>query len=241
MDPIRAMIVDDEPLARSDLCRMLEPHIEIRIVDQCGSGSEALAAIRRHAPDLVFLDVQMPELDGFDVLEQLGRQAPSAVVFVTAYDKYALRAFEAGALDYLMKPFDDARFERTLARAIERIEIGRAAPSRMERIVIKNGKEVTFVRVRDIDWIESADFYACIHVDSSTHVLRRSLSELEADLSSAGFVRIHRSTIVNMSRVQRLVTNDGGEYEIELGDRTRLKLSRRYRQKVLEALGVAKI
>src|SRR5262249_5752812 len=174
---IRALIVDDEPLARSNLAVLLRSDPEIEIVGECGSGVEALTAIRTANPDLVFLDVQMPECDGFDVLEMLGNDLPPAVVFVTAYDQYALRAFEAGALDYLLKPFDNARFDRALARAKKRIA-GKVAPS-IERIAVKSVGQVSFLKMSEIDWIEAADYYSCLHVGPRSHLLRRSMTDLE--------------------------------------------------------------
>ena len=233
---VLTLIVDDEPLARSDLMRMLAPYSQVEIIGQCGSGDEAVAAIRKLAPDLVFLDVQMPEGDGFEVLERLGSRLPPLVVFVTAHDAYALRAFDAGALDYLLKPFDAARFRRTLSRVINRVAAIRAVPAKYDRLVIKSAADVVFVQIEHIDWIESADYYACLHVRAATHVLRRSLSELEEDLHPAGFARIHRSTIVNLARVKRLAPNADGDHELELHDGTRLRLSRRYRRAVLERL-----
>src|SRR5271156_4557832 len=180
---IRAMIVDDEALARSNVVLSLRPHPEIEIVSECASGMEALTGIRHGRPDLVFLDVEMPECDGFDVLEMLGGDLPPAVIFVTAFDEYALRAFEAGGLDYLLKPFDDARFGRALNRAKEKLAHylpprGRGAG----RIVVKSQGQVLFLNVADIDWVEAAGYYACLHVGRETHILRRSLSELEEDL-----------------------------------------------------------
>ena len=235
---IRTLVVDDEPLARNDLLNMLSAYAQIDIVGQCGSGREALMAIRKLAPELVFLDVQMPECDGFEVLERLGARLPPVVVFVTAYDTYALRAFDVGALDYLLKPFDGARFQRMLSRVIERFGATRAAPPPSDRIIIKGADEVIFQRVADIDWIESADYYTCLHVGAVTRILRRSLSELEAELHVAGFARIHRSTVVNLARVKRLALNSAGEHVVELNDGTLLKLSRRYRRMVLERLRV---
>jgi len=237
--PIHTLVVDDEPLARADLCRLLEPHAPIAIVGQCASGIEALDAIRTLKPDLVFLDVQMPECDRFDVLEQLGSVSTPAIVFVTAYDQYAVRAFEAGALDYLLKPFDEARFGRTLARAIERVAAMRVTPSPVNaHIVVRSIGEIAFVRAADIDWIEAADYYACLHVGTTTHILRRTLSELENELLASGFARTHRSTIVNLARVARLSVGVDGEHDVELHDGTRLKLSRRYRRALFEHLGL---
>lgn len=239
MTPIRTLVVDDEPLARADLCRLLAAHASIALLGQCSSGTEALAAIREQHPDLVFLDVQMPGCDGFDVLERLGSALPPVIVFVTAYDRYALRAFEAGALDYLLKPFDETRFARALARAIERVEALRAAPtSANPTIAIRSVGEVVFVRIADIDWIEAADYYTCLHVGATTHILRRSLAELADELFACGFARTHRSTIVNLTRVTRLTLGADGEHEVELRDGTRVKLSRRYRRALFAHLGL---
>lgn len=227
---IRTLVVDDEPLARSNITVLLRLDPEIEIVGECGSGTEALAEIRSRKPDLVFLDVQMPECDGFDVAEQLGKDLPPAVVFVTAYDQFALRAFEAGALDYLLKPFDNARFDRALGRAKERITQSREFPAKTDRLVVKSTGQVAFIRIPDIDWIEAADYYASLHVGTKTHLLRRRMSELERDLDPSTFCRIHRSSIVNLNRVQGLETNEDGEYEVVLENGIRLRLSRRYRK-----------
>jgi two-component system LytT family response regulator len=235
-DKITAIVVDDEPLARSNLTVLLRRHPEIEIVAECGSGVEAPELIRRAKPNLLFLDVQMPECDGFDVLELLGRDVPPAIVFVTAYDRYALRAFEAGALDYLLKPFDDARFDLALSRAVERIALAKTKPTKSERLVIKNAGHVAFLNVSEIDWIEAADYYACLHVGPRTHMLRRSIAELEQDLDPARFCRIHRSTIVNLNRVRGLTLSTDGDYEVELEDKTRLRLSRSYRKQLQSRL-----
>lgn len=235
---IRALVVDDEPLARSNLIVLLKLDSEIEIVSECGSGMEAVAEIRSQKPDLVFLDVQMPECDGFDVLELLGSDLPPGVVFVTAYDQYALRAFEAGALDYLLKPFDNARFDRALGRAKDRIVQGKDLPRKMDRLAIKNVGQVSFLKISEIDWIEAADYYACLHVKARTHLLRRSLSELEQELDQALFCRIHRSTIVNLDRVQGLELSEDGEYDVRLDNGTRLRLSRRYRKQLQARMGV---
>jgi two-component system, LytTR family, response regulator len=239
---IRTLIVDDEPLARSNLSVLARRHPEIEIVGECDSGIEALNEIRSAKPDLVFLDVQMPECDGFDVLELLGGDLPPAVIFVTAYDQYALRAFEAGALDYLLKPFDDARFELAVSRAQQRIGVGQGQDHqrKLERLAIKSAGQVNFVKVSEIDWIEAADYYACLHVGSKSHLLRRSMAELEEDLDPTIFCRVHRSSIVNLERVRGLKLSEEGEYDVLLDNGARVRLSRRYR-KLLEArMGVRK-
>ncbi len=237
---IRALIVDDEPLARSNIAVLLRRHPDIEIAGECASGEEALGEIRVARPDLLFLDVQMPECDGFDVLEMLGGDLPPAVIFVTAYDQYALRAFEAGALDYLLKPFDNARFELALTRARQRIRsTGRGeSPRKVERIVVKSSGEVCFVKIADIDWIEAADYYACLHVGQRSHLLRRSLSELESELDPDVFCRVHRSSIVNLERVRSLKLHADGEYEILLENSARVRLSRRYRKQLEERIGI---
>jgi len=237
---IRALIVDDEPLARSNIAVLLRKDPQIEMIGECRSGVEALGEIRLARPDLLFLDVQMPECDGFDVLEMLGNDLPPAVIFVTAYDQYALRAFEAGALDYLLKPFDNPRFELALGRAKQRVQKanrGESARRNLERIVIKSAGEVCFVKTRDIDWIEAADYYACLHVGPRSHLLRRSLSDLEEDLDPNVFCRVHRSSIVNLERVRGLKLRPDGEYEVLLDDGSTVRLSRRYRKQLQERLG----
>ena len=239
---IRALIVDDEPLARSNLKVLLRGHSEVKILAECGSGMEGLAKIRELKPDLVFLDVQMPECDGFDVLELLGNDVPITIIFVTAYDQYALKAFEAGALDYLLKPFDNARFERALARAQERILLGRqsekAQPEKNRRLIIKSAGRVLFLKTEEVDWIEAADYYACLHVGTKSHLLRRTLTDLERDLEGSSFCRIHRSAIVNLERVRGLRIAEDGEHEVLLETGAALRLSRRYRKVLQERLGV---
>ena len=234
---IRTVIVDDEPLARSSLRVLLRKDPAVELVSECGSGIEALREIRGRKPDLVFLDVQMPECDGFDVLEQLGKDLPPALVFVTAYDQYALRAFEAGALDYLLKPFDNARFARVLERAKERIAL-KDAPRKIERLAIKNAGEMLFLKISEIDWIEAADYYVCLHAGATTHLLRRSMNEVEEELGTGAFCRIHRSAIVNLERVRRLEVSEEGGTDVVLGNGTRLRLSRRYKRQLQGRLGV---
>jgi len=232
---MRALIVDDEPLARSNISALLRRDPQITGIDECESGAAAVTQIRQNKPELLFLDVQMPECDGFDVLERLGGEVPAAVILVTAHDEYALRAFDAGALDYLLKPFDDARFERALTRAKEKIAAyGNRQHRTVDRLMIKDDGQILFLPVHEIDWIEAADYYACLHVGARTHVLRRTLSELESDLDSSRFCRSHRSVIVNLERVRAVESKNDGEYELLLKSGARLRLSRRFR-KNLEA------
>jgi two-component system LytT family response regulator len=226
--PIDALVVDDEALARRNLTLLLRPEPDIGSIRECASGAEAVQAIRSRKPDLVFLDVQMPECDGFDVLEMLGVDLPPAIVFVTAHDQYALRAFEAGALDYLLKPFDDARFTRTLVRAREKIAHHRShQPTR--RLVVRSTDRLLFIDVPDIDWVEAASYYACLHVGQATHAIRRTMAELEQDLGD-GFIRIHRSTIVNLDRVVGLELQSSGDHAVVLRSGDRLRSSLRYRK-----------
>jgi two-component system, LytTR family, response regulator len=235
--PIRALVVDDESWARRNLTVLLHRDPDIGAVVECESGMQAIEEIRRSKPDLVFLDVQMPGCGGFDVLELLGSDLPSTLIFVTAYDEYALRAFEAGALDYLLKPFDDARFHRALDRAKDKLaHYSPLQPQRIRRIVVKSRGEVLFLNVADIDWIEAVGYYACLHVGSDTHVLRRTLLELERDLDEDKFMRIHRSIIVNLDRIHGLELQNGGDYEVVLKSKVRLRLSRRFRKRLQDRM-----
>jgi two-component system LytT family response regulator len=232
MAGLRTLVVDDEALARRNLTVLLRRDPDIGSIVECESGPEAIRETKRSKPQLMFLDVQMPECGGFDVLEMLGGHMPPAVIFVTAFDTYALRAFEAGALDYLLKPFDDARFERALKRAKDRLLTSAPQTRRaLTRIAVKNRGQTLFLNVSEIDWIEAASYYACLHVGDATHIVRRTLQDLEQDLDEDRFIRIHRSIIVNRDRVGRLELQSGGEYEVALDSGVRLRLSRRYRKR----------
>jgi two-component system, LytTR family, response regulator len=236
---IRVLVVDDEPLARRNLTVLLRRDPDIGSIAECDSGLDAIREIRESKPDLVFLDVQMPECDGFDVIELLGSDRPSTIIFVTAFDEYALRAFEAGALDYLLKPFDDARFGRALYRAKDKLaHYAPLQPRPIERLMVKSRGQVVFLNVADIDWIEAADYYACLHVGSSTHIMRRTLLELEQDLGDGKFIRIHRSIIVNVDRIRGLELQSDGEYEVVLQSKVRLRLSRRFRKRLQDRMEV---
>lgn len=237
ISPITALVVDDESWARRNLTVLLGRDSDIGSVLECDSGLKAVEIIRTSKPELVFLDVQMPGCGGFDILELLGSDLPSTIIFVTAYDEYALRAFEAGALDYLLKPFDDARFNRALIRAKDKLahytpQRSQAAP----RLVVKSRGEVLFLNVADIDWIEAVGCYACLHVGNDTHILRRTLSELERDLGEETFIRIHRSIIVKLDRIHGLQLQNGGDYEVILKSKARLRLSRRFRKRLQDRL-----
>lgn len=236
MISVGTVVVDDEPLARVNIVSLLRTDPEISVLAECSSGADAVNAVRELRPSLLFLDVQMPGCDGFGVLESLGADVPPAIVFVTAYDQYALKAFEAEALDYLLKPYANERFFRVLARA--KASLARCPPGnrQFERIMIRSAGRVSFLAAEEIDWIEAADYYSSLHVGTKTHLLRRSMTELERDLDPNRFCRIHRSTIVNLSRVRDLRLDVGGEYEVVLSDQTRLKVSRGYREKLQAAL-----
>lgn len=233
---ISTVVVDDEPLARASIVSLLRTDPEIRVVGECGSGADASKLVRELRPSLMFLDVQMPGRDGFGVLEELGADVPPAVVFVTAYDQYALKAFEAEALDYLLKPYDNARFFRVLARAKALLAQRPAGRRGFERIMVRSAGRISFLRAEEIDWIEAADYYSSLHAGPKTHLLRRSMAELERDLKAERFCRIHRSTIVNLERIRDLCLDASGEYEVVLQDGTRLKVSRGYREKLQAAL-----
>lgn len=232
---LRALIIDDEPLARSNVALLLARDRAISVVGQCGSAEEALAILPAVRPDLVFLDVEMPECDGFQLLDRIGAAPPFAIVFVTAHHQFALRAFEVGALDYLLKPFDDQRFERVLERVKARLQ----APGETRRFIIKNGNTLDVVKFGDIDWVEASDYYTTLHAGGRAHMLRRSLSDLEGELAPHGFQRIHRSAIVNLERVRALELREDGEYEIVLAAGQRLRMSRRYRKTILDRLSPA--
>ncbi|HSH00467.1 MAG TPA: LytTR family DNA-binding domain-containing protein, partial [candidate division Zixibacteria bacterium] len=240
--PIRTLIVDDEPLARDGVRLLLETDSEIAIIGECANGDEAVEVITREAPDLVFLDIQMPGTDGFGVLRRLHGKHLPLIVFVTAFDQYAVDAFAAHALDYLLKPVDTERFVETLKRAKTRIQersVGELServrmlldqmpqPVQSEkseywtRITIRETERIYFVAVADIDYIAAADYYLNLHTGDKSHLLRMSMSAIEQKLDPERFVRIHRSTIVNVSRIKELVPHFRGEYHVILRDGTR--------------------
>ena len=249
---IRVLIVDDEPLARERIRDLLASANDVEIVGECENGKEAVDLIREKKPDLLFLDVQMPHLDGFGVVEEIGAEEMPTTIFVTAYDRHALRAFEVHALDYLLKPFDAERFGKALERA--RIRLGqkqgqmnpqleallsdvqtRSKP--LERIMIKTSGRIFFLRLEEIDYIEAAGNYVRLHVGKEDHLLRETMSSLESKLDPRKFLRIHRSTIVNIESVKELQPLFHGEYAVLLRDGTQLTLSRGYRDKLEEHFG----
>jgi two-component system LytT family response regulator len=251
--PIRVLVVDDEPLAREKIRGMAADDPDIRIVGECTNGAEAIEAIQTLRPDLILLDVQMPEVGGFAVLEALKDEGLPPVIFITAYDHYAVRAFEVHALDYLLKPFDRERFKAAIERAKRQIrrddgsrldarivallEQMREKPSYSERLVVKTGGRVFFLNTDEIDWIEAEGNYVNIHTNKKSYLLRETISSLEAQLDPKEFVRIHRSAIVRLDRIKELQPWSHGEYHVILNDGTQLTLSRSYREKLQAALG----
>ena len=255
-DPLlRVAIADDEPTARATLRLLLSHHPDIEVVAECADGAATVAAVRERRPQLLFLDVQMPEMDGFAVLAELAPEETPAVVFVTAYDEHALRAFEVRALDYLLKPFSDDRFERALERArreiaqhglaelarrirglIEDAPAPQAGGRGAERLLLPGTGRTLVVKVDEIDWIEAADYCVRLHVGKRTHLLRRPLAELEAELDPARFVRIHRSAIVNIERVRQIRPHFKGDAVVDLDNGTELRVSRSHRSGLLAAL-----
>lgn len=255
MTKIRAMVVDDEAMARERVIGMLRQENDIELIGECSDGQQAVQAIAAQQPDLVFLDVQMPAVDGFGVIQQIGPEKMPAVVFVSAYDEYALRAFEVHAMDYLLKPFSRERFQQTLQHARTHVERRRAGdlgkrlmalvqdvkpePQRLDRLVVKSGGRVFFLRTDDIIWIEAAGNYVRLHLAEDSHLFRETMNGIEARLDPRRFVRIHRSRIVNSDRIKELQPWFNGEYVVVLQNGTRLTLSRGYREKLQERLGKA--
>jgi two-component system, LytTR family, response regulator len=241
---IRTLVVDDEPVARARVLSLLRDESDIEVIGECESGPQAISAIESTSPDLVFLDIQMPQMDGVELARTLGDAMP-AVVFVTAYDEYALSAFEVHALDYLLKPFSAERFKSALMHARQHLSSRRAVDprepvgERRDRLVIKSSGRIYFVRIQEIDWCEAAGNYVRLHVGPQTHLVRGTMGHIESQLDPAQFVRVHRSTIVNIDRIQELHSSFNGEYVILLHDKTRLTLSRGYRDGLQTKLGKA--
>jgi two-component system LytT family response regulator len=250
---IRTLIVDDEPLGRERIRALLSTDPEIEVIAECVDGRQAIAAIEERKPDLVFLDVQMPEVDGFGVLDAICGERMPVIIFVTAYDRYAVQAFEVHALDYLLKSFDKERFGTAVQRAKEEIRQSREGAlnerlaglledlqtkkGRLTRLVIKSAGRIVFLRVEEIDWIEAADNYVRVHAGRDAHLIRETLQSLEKRLDPCRFLRIHRSSLVNLDRIRELQPIFHGDYAVKLIDGTELTLSRSYREKLLEPLG----
>jgi two-component system LytT family response regulator len=246
---IRAIIVDDEELARDRLRGLLDREPDIQVIGEAGDGQTAVSLIEKLKPDLVFLDVQMPELNGFEVLSAL-EERPN-VIFVTAHDQFALKAFDVHAVDYLLKPFDRERFQTALHRAMSKIRsekpgeakpdlnavLEEVKPKNVERLLVKTQGRVLLVKVGDIDWVEAADNYVTLHVGKDVHMMRETMTSLEDRLPSDKFMRISRSTIVNVERIQELQPMFHGEYIVVLKNGARLTLSRSYRDKLDQLMG----
>lgn len=262
---LSVVIVDDEPLARRGLRLRLGQHADIEVVAECGNGREAIAAVGEHLPDLMFLDIRMPGMDGMEVVRQIQADAMPLVVFVTAYDRFAVEAFELHAIDYLLKPVDIERLDAAVERARNALDERAAAEDkirllellqRMEgasngdptawleespvpqrdrgpaRLTIRDGSEVALVPMADIDWVDAAGDYMCVHALGQTHVMRSTMKALERQLDAERFTRIHRSTIVNIDRVVKVGSHINGEFFLTLKCGTRLKMSRTYRDRI---------
>jgi two-component system LytT family response regulator len=267
LDPIRTLIVDDEPTARAAIRSLLADDPELEVVGECNDGGSAVREIGQANPELVFLDVQMPGMDGFRVLERIEEPDRLVVIFVTAYDQYALEAFDVNAVDYLLKPFSDERFRTALSRAKREVvqrrlglasdrllnlleSLGRGTtgpvegtpagpPNYTRRLVIKTGGRIMILPVRDLDWIEAEGDYVKLHAGKAAHLLRDTMRHLETELDPSRFVRIHRSTIVNVERIKELQPYFRGEYVVVLHDGTNLKLSQGYKERLEGVLGRA--
>lgn len=247
---IKALIVDDEPIARDRVRRMLHEENDVEIVGECGNGTEAVVFINENNPDLVFLDIQMPEMTGFEVLQAINPAKSPAIIFVTAYDQYAIQAFDVHALDYLLKPFNRERFKRAVDRVHEQIEKTNTGKiderlaslladlskhkKYLERLVVKSVGRVFFLRTEEVDWIEAAGNYAKLHVGREGHLIRETMNGLEAKLNPDKFLRIHRSTLVNIDCIRELNPLFSGDYSVMLKNGTELTLSRNYRDRLLE-------
>ena len=248
---IRALIVDDEPVARRRIRRLLAAQSDVAVAGECANGAEAIAWLTRERVDVAFLDVQMPDIDGFEVVRAIGAALP-AVVFVTAFDQYAIAAFEVHALDYLLKPFSRVRFQHAIGRVRRELErrSSDGAAGRLDaliqelserrylsRFVVKSAGKVVLLDAARVDWIEAADNYAVVHAGSATHIIRETLQRLAVDLDPQQFVRVHRSAIVRLDRVEEFQPTFHGDFVIRLRDGTRVAMSRSYRAAVEQVLG----
>jgi two-component system LytT family response regulator len=249
---LTALIVDDEPLARERLMGLLSAEPDIEVLGECRDGEEAVSVIHDRHPDLVLLDVEMPRMNGFQVIDTIGADEMPMVIFVTAYDQHAIRAFEVRALDYLLKPFDRTRFTDALQRARAQIEtqttgdLGRRLialmkdlkrePPKTDRLVVKSGGRLFFLRADEVDWIEAAGNYVRLHVGAQAHLLRETMNGIEARLDPERFFRIHRCRIVNVERIQEMQPWLNGEYSVVPRSGVRLTLSRGYRERLQEKL-----
>jgi len=249
----KVLIADDEPLARRSIRKFLKPFPEFEVAAECGDGEATVAAIRTHRPDLVFLDIQMPEMDGFEVIRGIGVENMPLTVFVTAYDRYALQAFDAQALDYLLKPFAEQRFRAALLRARRTLDLGAARVSSdqltqllqqvgrqkeyLERIPVPHKGRFLFVKIQDLDWIEAEGNYLRLHSNGVSHLLRGNMNEMEAKLDPSKFMRIHRSTIVNLERIKEVQPWFKGSHLVVMTNGQQLRLSRYQKEKLRALLG----
>jgi two-component system LytT family response regulator len=246
--------VDDEPWARTRIASLLGTEPDFALLEPCSCGTEAIRAIVEHAPQVVFLDIRMPDIDGFEVVDAIGVEAMPLVVFATAHEEYALKAFDAGALDYLLKPFDEERFRRAIGRVRREVRTPAQAAASLggvmaslrrargfaERLVVNTSGRVVFLRVEDIDWLEASGNYVMIHAGREKHLMRDTLRALEERLDPARFVRLHRSAIVNVERLRELLPWSRGEQVAVLSDGTQLTIGRAFRERLLAVMnGVA--
>ncbi len=253
---LRVILVDDEPLAIQKLRHFLKKEEGVEIVAECLNGEDAIAAIRKHAPDLIFLDIQMPEMDGFAMLRRLDDDEMPGVIFATAYDEFALKAFDVHALDYLLKPFDRDRFSQALAHARERLKppasdavhsqlrslldvVAQSAQSAqpVDRLIIKSEGKVLFVKKDDIDWLEAAGNYIKLHCGAETHMLRETMNSIQNQLDGSKFLRVHRGTIVNIERIKEMHPWFNGEYKILLTTNAQLIMSRGFHEQFTRTFG----
>ena len=250
---VRALIVDDEPLARRRIKSLLAHDVTVEVIGECSDGHKAVSAISELTPDLVFLDVQMPAMDGFEVIKTIGAERMPTVIFVTAYDQYALKAFEVNAIDYLLKPFDRSRFQKTLERAkamIRGLQNGnvndqllsllgdlRREQETPDRFIIKSGGRVVFLRVEEIDWMRTVGNYVRLQVGRDSHLMRETMSGMEAKLDPEKFVRVHRSVIVNIEKVKEIYPRSNGDQDLILQNGQQLMLSRNFRDRFFAVLG----
>lgn len=253
-NPIKVLVIDDESLARDLVIEFLKEFEEFELIGECSDGLEAIKSIEKLRPDLIFLDVQMPILNGLEVLEEINTKYLPEIIFVTAYDNYAIRAFDFHAIDYLLKPFSRARFRKALFHAKERItqqngaseskrqlnsllENHKNKPPHLQRIFVKDNGKIILLEPETIDWVEADDKYLHLHTVKKTHLIRQTLNSLEAELNPEIFLRIHRSTIVNLAKVKEIHPLFNGEYVVILHDGTKLTLSRNYKNRFFEHFG----
>jgi two-component system, LytTR family, response regulator len=253
MQNINVLIVDDEPLAREGIKQLLKEESDISVVGECGDGFAAIELMKQCSPDLIFLDIEMPEMDGFEILQALPSGHKPAVIFVTAFNQYAVEAFTANALDYLLKPINPERFRIAIDRARSNLRLHatteinekfynlikmlKAKEEPSKRLLIKTSKRIFFVEMKEIDWIEAAGDYVWVHTRGEKYIIRETMNDMEHNLDPSSFIRIHRSTIVNIERIKEFQPHFRGDYLVILHNGTKLTLGRTYREKVLTSIG----